>query len=222
MRLFDYLLKGLDWLSPNERGSLYYLEDVMKRLLSVLPIILASVFTTSTFADIAATTITKWDATAKKDTTSSLVVTPMRSLTFQYAEGLNEFSSQNGAFDVTIQGQGGATDFELTTKLMSNTLKRTSDASTLDVGVKWNGQKLAKNTETTLIDTANNISAGLDTLAEESVYASADRNSAQGNFKFTVDSATSDGTAAAEFQDLTDGVWDGEVAVQFTANWVTP
>lgn len=194
----------------------------MKKLLAVLPIVSASLFATSAFADITASAVAKWDATAKKDTTSALVVTPMKSLNFQYAEGLNAFNSQNGAFDVTIQGQGGATDFELTSKLITNTLTRTSDASTLAVGVNWNGQKLAKNTETTLIDTANNTSAGLDALAQSTAYASADRTSAQGNFNFTVDSATSDGTAVAEFKDLADGVWDGEVAVQFTANWVTP
>lgn len=42
-----------------------------------------------------------------KDTTSMLVVTPLNSLTFQYAEGLNGFNSQDGAFDVTIQGGNG-------------------------------------------------------------------------------------------------------------------
>ncbi|MCZ9335847.1 common pilus major fimbrillin subunit EcpA, partial [Klebsiella pneumoniae] len=40
-----------------------------------------------------------------------------------------------------------------------------------------------------------------------------------GNFDFTIDSATSDGSTAAEFKDLTDGYWSGDVRVQFNAVW---
>ncbi|WP_432207044.1 common pilus major fimbrillin subunit EcpA [Providencia rettgeri] len=47
----------------------------------------------------------------------------------------------------------------------------------------------------------------------------------RGEFTFVIASAESAG-AAAEFKDLADGVWDGDVKVQFTANWegtfVTP
>ena len=65
---------------------------------------------------------------------------PLNSLTFQYAEGLKAFNSQDGAFDVTIQGQETATDFELTAQIISNTLTNASgDASTLNVGggMEW-------------------------------------------------------------------------------------
>ena len=195
----------------------------MKKLVSTLAIMSASsIFATSVFADVTATSTAKWDATATKDTTSMLVVTPLRSLTFEYAEGLKQFNSQNGAFDVTIQGQSGATDFELTSKLITNTLTRGDNTSTLDVGVAWNGEKLTKAGETTLVNTANGVNAGLDALAQPSLYAGAGRDSAQGSFVFTIDSATTDGTTAAQFEDLADGSWDGEVAVQFTANWTTP
>lgn len=192
----------------------------MKRTLSKLALLSSSILlATSTFADVTASATAKWDATAVKDTTSSLVVTPLKSLSFQYAEGLDTFNQQNGAFDVTIQGQSGATDFELTSKVISNTLTRTGDASTLDVGVAWNGEKLSKTASTTLIDAGNNINAGLEALSQQSAYAGTDRTSAQGTFAFTIDSATSDGTATAEFKDLADGMWNGEVAVQFTAVW---
>jgi Mat/Ecp fimbriae major subunit len=192
----------------------------MKRTLSKLALLSSSILlATSTFADVTASATAKWDATAVKDTTSSLVVTPLKSLSFQYAEGLDTFNQQNGAFDVTIQGQSGSTDFELTSKVISNTLTRTGDASTLDVGVAWNGEKLSKTTTTTLINTANNINAGLEALSQQSAYAGTDRTSAQGTFAFSIDSATSDGTTAADFKELADGMWNGEVAVQFTAVW---
>ncbi|EHU1358962.1 common pilus major fimbrillin subunit EcpA [Acinetobacter baumannii] len=195
----------------------------MKKLVSALAIMSASsIFATSVFADVAASSTAKWDATATKDTTSMLVVTPLKSLNFQYAQGLKQFNTQTGAFDVTIQGQSGATDFELTSKLISNTLTRGDNASTLDVGVMWNGTALSKSTETTLVDTANGISAGLDALADSAIYAGSGRNSAQGDFTFKIESATSDGLTAAQYEDLADGVWDGEVAVQFNANWTTP
>ena len=194
----------------------------MKHTLSKLALLSSSILlATSTFADViaSASSTAKWDATAVKDTTSALVVTPIKSLSFQYAEGLEGFNTQNGAFDVTIQGQSGSTDFELTSKVISNTLTRTSDASTLDVGVAWNGEKLSKTTTTTLINTADNINAGLEALSQQSAYAGTERSSTQGTFVFSIDSATADGTAAAEFKELGDGMWNGEVAVQFTAVW---
>ncbi|MGF7445682.1 common pilus major fimbrillin subunit EcpA, partial [Klebsiella michiganensis] len=39
-------------------------------------------------ADVTAQAVATWSATAKKDTTSKLVVTPLGSLAFQYAEGV--------------------------------------------------------------------------------------------------------------------------------------
>lgn len=178
----------------------------------------SSLFCASAMADVTASATASWDASATKDTKSSLVVTPLKSLTFQYAEGVEAFNTQNGAFDITIQGQSGATDFTLTSQIVNNTLSRTTDASTLDVGVNWNGTDLSKTTAT-MIDTAKNISADLDALAVSTAYAGADRVSTQGNFTFFIDSATSDGTTAAEFKALTDGYWSGDVRVQFNAVW---
>ncbi|CAH6637206.1 MULTISPECIES: common pilus major fimbrillin subunit EcpA [Pseudocitrobacter] len=170
-------------------------------------------------ADVTASATASWDASATKDTTSALVVTPLKSLTFQYAEGIKSFNTQKGAFDITIEGQSGATDFMLTSQIVNNTLSRTTDASTLDVGVNWNGAALSKTTPVTMIDTANNISAGLDALAVSTAYAGTDRVSTQGNFDFNIESATSDGSTAAEFSALTDGYWSGDVRVQFNAVW---
>ncbi|HID2075513.1 TPA: common pilus major fimbrillin subunit EcpA [Klebsiella oxytoca] len=182
-------------------------------------VVAAALISTNAMANVTTSATASWDASATKDTTSALVVTPLKSLNFQYAEGIKAFNAQKGAFDITIQGQSGATDFTLTSQIVSNTLSRTTDASTLAVGVSWNGNALNKTTPVTMIDTANNISAGLDALAVATAFAGADRVSTQGSFDFTVDSATSDGSTAAEFKDLTDGYWSGDVRVQFNAVW---
>ena len=112
-----------------------FLGEENEKLLLVASLV--SVFAAANaMADVTASATASWDATATKDTTSMLVVTPLNSLTFQYAEGLNAFNTQDGAFDITIQGQESATDFELTAQVISNTLTNASgDASTLDVGV---------------------------------------------------------------------------------------
>ncbi len=184
-------------------------------------ILAASAMSTTAFANTTTTSTATWQATAIKDTTSSLIVLPVGSLDFQYTESGKAFNSINGAFDITIQGQEGATDFQLSSKLISNTLVRGDSSSTLNVGVEWNGSKLSKDTQTSMVDTTKGISAGLDALAGKAIFSSKDRNSTQGNFIFKIDSATSDGkTAVTSYKELSDGVWLGDVAVQFTATWV--
>lgn len=185
--------------------------------------IAATFLSANAMADVNASATASWDASATKDTTSTLVVTPLKSLNFQYAEGLKAFNTQKGAFDITIQGQSGATDFELTSQIVSNTLSRTTDTSTLDVGVKWNGEALSTTTPVMMINTksGSQVSAGLDALAVASAYAGKDRVSTQGNFDFSIDSA-SDGTSKVAFSELDDGTWSGDVRVQFAAVWTTP
>lgn len=194
----------------------------MKKLMSTLAVAsISTLFAASAFADVKANAVAKWDASATKDTKSALVVTPLKSLVFQYAEGTKDFNTQIGAFDVTIQGQSGATDFTLESKILGNTLTR-AGGSSLDVGVQWNGQKLDKATSVKLIDTANGVSAGLDSLALSSAYAGAGRSSAQGNFTFNIDSAKDANGPVTDYSLLADGRWAGEVAVQFNALWKTP
>lgn len=193
----------------------------MKKLLLVASV--ASMFSAaSAIADVTASSTATWKATATKDTTSMLIVTPINSLTFQYAEGLKNFNTQEGAFDITIQGQETATDFELTAQVISNTLTNASgDPSTLNVGVAWNGTKVSKTAETVLVDKTH--STGLEGLMAEGAYNGAERISDRSAFNFSIDSATTDGTTASnDMSALPDGYWTGDVKVQFTANWTTP
>jgi hypothetical protein len=193
-------------------------KDFVMNKIAIVILASVSFFSANALCDVTATATANWDASATKDTTSALVVTPLKSLTFQYVEGLEVFNTQKGAFDVSIEGQSGATDFELTSQIIYNTLTRTTDTSTLDVGVSWNGKSLSKSAPLTLIDTSQSISSGLDSLALKTAYAGSDRKSALGNFDFTIESA-SDGTDPVEFKDLADGYWSGDVKVQFTAVW---
>lgn len=185
----------------------------------MLSTIIAASFATAANADtrVAQATAT-WQATAIKDTTSMLVVTPLKSLTFNYAEGQKSFNQQNGAFDIAIQGQSGATDFKLSSKLIANTLARTTDDSTLTVGVKWNGEDLSKTTDVVLIDTSKGLTSGLDNLAADGIYNGSERATDRGEFTFVIAGAQAAG-ATADFKSLADGVWDGDVKVQFTATW---
>ncbi|WP_323878767.1 common pilus major fimbrillin subunit EcpA [Aeromonas hydrophila] len=162
--------------------------------------------------------IATWKATAKKDTESALVVTPLDSLSFQYAEGIKGFNTVNGLFDVAIKGDASATDFTLKAKKLSGTLNHLSGGSTVDVGVLWQGAPVSTTAYTTLIDTAAGITGGNLSPLASAFKDDTQRSTAQGSFTFNIESATVNGTEAA-FETLPDGLWSGEVNVEFVANW---
>ncbi|WP_025122948.1 MULTISPECIES: common pilus major fimbrillin subunit EcpA [unclassified Serratia (in: enterobacteria)] len=195
----------------------------MKKITLALAIVSAfAVVGTAQAAEVTAQAMATWSATAKKDTTSKLVVTPIGSLSFQYAEGIKGFNSQKGLFDVTIEGEGTATDFKLTSKLVSNTLTQLdTSGSTLDVGVSYNGAVVDKTTETTMIDVAAGVLGG-NLSALSSAYNTSARTSAQDQFNFSIIGATTDGTTAVtDFSTLPEGIWSGDVSVEFNATWTT-
>ncbi|WP_159165067.1 MULTISPECIES: common pilus major fimbrillin subunit EcpA [Aeromonas] len=186
----------------------------MKKTLIALTIVGLG-FTTASYAAVQASSTATWKATAKKDTTSALVVTPLNSLSFQYAEGVKGFNTIDGLFDVAIKGDPTATDFTLKAKKLNGTLNHLSGNSTVDVGVLWAGAPVNTTTYSTLIDTAAGINGGnLSPIAQD--YGA--DVTAQGAFTFIIDSATNAGTDAA-FDTLPDGLWSGEVSVEFVANW---
>lgn len=195
----------------------------MKKITLALAIVSAfAVVGTAQAAEVTAQAMATWSATAKKDTTSKLVVTPIGSLSFQYAEGIKGFNSQKGLFDVTIEGEGTATDFKLTSKLVSNTLTQLdTSGSTLEVGVNYNGAVVDKTAETTMIDVAAGVLGG-NLSALSSAYNTSARTSAQDQFNFSIIGATTDGTTAVtDFSTLPEGIWSGDVSVEFNATWTT-
>lgn len=169
--------------------------------------------------------VATWSATAKKDTTSALVVTPLNSLTFDYAAGIGangSFNTQKGLFDVRIEGDAtAATGFTLKAQKVSSTITHLSDPSTLDVGVLWNGQRLDNSAYVMLIDTAAGVD-GLNLSPIASNYNVAGSHTAQESFTFDIQDGTLDGTTsiAGEFNTLPDGLWQGEVKVKFVAEWL--
>ncbi|TQI79730.1 fimbrillin MatB-like protein [Serratia fonticola] len=193
----------------------------MKKMTLALAIVSAfAVVGTAQAADVTAQALATWSATAKKDTESKLVVTPLGSLSFQYAEGIKGFNSQKGLFDVTIEGDTTASGFKLTSKLVSSTLTQLdTSGSTLDVGVSYNGTPVEKTTETTMIDTSSNILGG-NLSALSTAFDAAGRTSAQDQFTFSIIGATTDGTTAVtDFSTLPEGIWSGDVSVEFNATW---
>ncbi|QFG77177.1 fimbrial protein [Raoultella planticola] len=172
-------------------------------------------------ADVTAQAVATWSATAK-DTTSKLVVTPLGSPAFQYAEGIKGFNSQKGLFDVAIEGDATATAFKLTSRLITNTLTQLdTSGSTLNVGVDYNGVAVEKSADTVMIDTANGVLGG-NLSALSNGYNRAGRATAQDGFNFSIISGTTDGTAAVtDYSTLPEGIWSGDVSVQFDATWTS-
>ncbi|HBR6925108.1 TPA: fimbrial protein [Klebsiella pneumoniae] len=172
--------------------------------------------------DVTAQAVATWSATAKKDTTSKLVVTPLGSLAFQYAEGVKGFNTQKGLFDVAIEGDTTATGFKLTSRLITNTLTQLdSSGSTLSVGVDYNGAAVEKTADTVMIDTAAGTLGG-NLSALSTGYKTTGRTTAQDGFTFSIIKATSDGTTAVtDFSTLPEGIWSGDVSVQFDATWTS-
>ena len=182
----------------------------------VLAIALVTVFTgmgVAQAADVTAQAVATWSATAKKDTTS---------LAFQYAEGIKGFNSQKGLFDVAIEGDSTATAFKLTSRLITNTLTQLdTSGSTLNVGVDYNGAAVEKTGDTVMIDTANGVLGGnLSPLANG--YNASNRTTAQDGFTFSIISGTTNGTTAVtDYSTLPEGIWSGDVSVQFDATWTS-
>lgn len=173
-------------------------------------------------ATVTVQSLSTWSATAKKDTTSKLVVTPLGSLSFQYAAGIKGFNSQKGLFDVAITGDTTATAFKLTSRLVANTLTQLgASGSTLNVGVNYNGAPVLKTADTVMIDTATGVSGG-NLSALSGVYKTAGRQTAQDGFTFSIISGTSNGAlAVTDYSTLPEGIWSGDVSVQFDATWTT-
>ncbi|CAM4039036.1 common pilus major fimbrillin subunit EcpA [Serratia silvae] len=195
----------------------------MKKATLVLAIVATlTAVGTAQAEDATAQTVATWSATAVKDTTSKLTVTPAGNLYFQYAAGNKGFSSQQGQFDVTVEGGETATDFKLTSTLVSNTLTQVgTSGSTLQVGVNYHGAPVSKSAETVMIDTSSHkLGYGLKSLANAGKQPG--RTSAQDQFDFSIISATADGTkAVTDYSTLPEGTWTGDVNVRFDVVWTS-
>lgn len=177
-----------------------------------------AVESTATWKAHAVEATATWKATAKKDSTSALEVTALDSLAFQYSDGSKAFNTVNGLFDVSIKGDASATDFTLKAKKLSGTLNHLSGGSTVDVGVMWQGVPVSTSAYTTLIDTAAGTTGGSLAPLAAGFKDDTQSTTAQGAFSFNIEKATVNG-ADAEFNTLPDGLWSGEVNVEFVASW---
>ncbi len=176
-------------------------------------------------ADVTAQASATWAATAKKDTTSKLVVTPLGSLTFQYAEGVKGFNTQKGLFDVAIEGDTSATSFQLSAHVLTNTLTQLdTSGSTLKVGVDYYGLKVPSIGELIIGSTTStggsSYGGGLSAIVNGANKAG--RTTVQDAFTFSIISGTTDGsTAVTDYSALPEGIWSGDVSVEFDARWTS-
>nr|WP_279077864.1 common pilus major fimbrillin subunit EcpA [Hafnia alvei] len=192
--------------------------------------------TSSAFAaDNVANASAVWQAEATKNSTSELVVTPMRTLQFKYASSLKSFNQDTGTFDVAIRGDHAESKgFKLEARVddSNNTLRQVGGNSTLNIGAYFGGTELGSSQGgstgvgqnanwTTLVDSSNETgtASGLWALTESIGSDGATELTARDNFKFSVVKATTDGTTKTSFDKLPDGMWQGEVAVAFRATW---
>jgi len=218
LKLSNMMLHDIGHRVPNK----FRMEKMKNKVLALAMVAAFAGVNVAQAADTTAQAVATWSATAKKDTTSKLVVTPLGSLSFQYAEGIKGFNSQKGLYDVSIEGDTTATAFKLTSRLLTNTLTQLdTSGSTLTVGVDYNGTAVENSADTVMIDTANNIMGGnLSALANG--YNVSGRTSAQDAFTFSIIGGTSDGTTAVtDYSQLPEGIWSGDVSVQFDATWTS-
>ena len=72
-----------------------------------------------------------------------------------------------------------------------------------------------------MIDTANGVLGG-NLSALSNGYNQAGRATAQDGFNFSIISGTADGTNAVnDYSTLPEGIWSGDVSVQFDATWTS-
>lgn len=184
----------------------------MKKYHVLLSLLLTAFTTTATYANNTTSiqTVANWHATAVKKPQSELGVTPLNALHFEVTEN-NHFNTQNGAFDITVKDAEGATDFKLTSKIISNELKNATDNSVLTVKANWNGKTLSNNQETVILDNQKGIHHGL--VAENKESEKSELKSLQSAFLFNIINGSQ--TTAS----LPEGLWEGALRIEFTSKW---
>ncbi|MGO2106095.1 MAG: common pilus major fimbrillin subunit EcpA [Proteus vulgaris] len=183
----------------------------MKKYHVLLSLLLTAFTTTTTFANTSSVqTIANWHATAIKKPQSELGVTPLNALHFEVTEN-NRFNAQDGAFDITVKDAEGATDFKLTSKIISNELKNATDNSVLIVKTDWNDKTLSNNQETVILDNQKGIHHGL--MPANKASEKSELKSLQSAFLFNVINGSQ------SVASLPEGLWEGALRIEFTSKW---
>ncbi|MFH7527846.1 common pilus major fimbrillin subunit EcpA [Aeromonas sp. A5] len=171
---------------------------------------------------VTASSVATWQASAVKTTEADLVVTPLGSLSFQYAAGTNSFNSADGLFDIVVRGDHeAATSFKLSAQKLNGQLRHLSTDETLDVAVYWNGQKLNADTSIDMIDTsAGKMGGNLSNIAANyNVNTAVGDVYAQDFFTFELENPANGLGELDDMKNLSDGVFSGSVSIQFDAVW---
>ncbi|QIG04849.1 common pilus major fimbrillin subunit EcpA [Proteus sp. ZN5] len=183
----------------------------MKKYHALLSLLMTAFTATAAFANTSSIqTVASWQATAVKKPQSELGVTPLNALHFEVTEN-NRFNEQNGTFDITVKDIEGATDFKLTSKVISNELRNAADNSVLTVKTDWNGKTLSSHQETVILDNQKGINKGL--VVETKATEKSELKNLQSAFLFNVINGTQP-TAS-----LPEGLWEGALRIEFTSKW---
>ncbi|OAT45159.1 CFA/I fimbrial major subunit [Proteus hauseri ATCC 700826] len=187
----------------------------MKKMTSYLVLLLTFFVTHAVYAAEALSlqTTASWRATAVKKPQSELTITPLNALHFEFAENEKRFNSQSGSFDITVKDAEGATDFKLTSKIISNELKNPADKSVLTVNTHWNGKPLSTHNETTILDSHKGVNGGL--VATNSEEEKSELKNMQSAFLFNL----INNNQSAPLASLPNGSWEGSLRIEFTSKW---
>ncbi|WP_193015969.1 common pilus major fimbrillin subunit EcpA [Proteus sp. FME41] len=183
----------------------------MKKHHVLLSLLMTAFTTTAALANTSSIqTVASWQATAVKKPQSELGVTPLNALHFEFTED-NHFNEQNGTFDITVKDMEGATDFKLTSKVISNELRNSADNSVLTVKTDWNGKTLSSHQEIVILDNPKGINKGL--VVDNKATEKSELKNLQSAFLFNIIKGSQAVTS------LPEGLWEGTLRIEFTSKW---
>lgn len=117
---------------------------------------------------------------------------------FEFSPSNQNFNIVNLDYNLDVLIPNGVTDTVFKAKVITNSLTKQDDSSSLNVGISLNGQELSKTKELILKRKSKDYS---------------------NLFTFNIDSANIN-NKTIKFKDLSNGVWEGDIMLGFTAYWV--
>lgn len=117
---------------------------------------------------------------------------------FEFSPSNQNFNIVNLDYNLDVLIPNGVTDTVFKAKVITNSLTKQDDSSSLNVGISLNGQELSKTKELILKRKSKDYS---------------------NLFTFNIDSANIN-NKNIKFKDLSNGVWEGDIMLGFTAYWV--
>lgn len=172
--------------------------------------------------DVMVQVVVIWFVIVKKDIISKLVVILFGSLVFQYVEGIKGFNLQKGLFDVVIEGDIMVIVFKLILCFIINILIQLDIFGfMLSVGVDYNGVVVEKIGDIVMIDIVNNIMGGNFSVLVNGYNVSGCIIVQDGFIFFIISGIINGIIVVIDYSILLEGIWSGDVSVQFDVIWIS-